>query len=250
MPSALSNLQTLKSIQEIKTFFELNQIPIYFISPSNFNLMGIERYVSNFKSITYINSFDNHDTSVFTPSYETAHAEFTSVEDINNYLLEHPEVIGLISNNVKGEELPKALFLMFDSMTESLVRKHRLELSFPSASLRNFLDNKVNTNRIAEKANVPCVPYVLSKVISYSDLKLLSQDLGTDLVIQTPFGDSGHTTFFIQDEEQYNKYAEQIEKEDEVKIMKRINCYGTAIEGCVTKKWDACSTINDRIGRV
>ena len=55
------------------------------------------------------------------------------------------------------------------------------------------------------------------------------------MVIQTPFGDSGHTTFFISDETTFETHKEEILKEKEVKIMKRINCYGTAIEGCVTR---------------
>ena len=50
------------------------------------------------------------------------------------------------------------------------------------------------------------------------------KNLGTDLVIQTPFGDSGHTTFFISNEEEFKKHEEEISKEKEVKIMKRINC--------------------------
>ncbi|MDZ7648966.1 MAG: hypothetical protein U5K54_18340 [Cytophagales bacterium] len=98
------------------------------------------------------------------------------------------------------------------------------------------MDNKVNTNRIAEKAGVPCVPYILSNVKSYDHLNLLTKNkLGTDLVIQTPFGDSGHTTFFISNEEEWNKYADEIVKEKEVKVMKRINCKGSAIEACVTQ---------------
>jgi hypothetical protein len=97
------------------------------------------------------------------------------------------------------------------------------------------MDNKVNTNRIAEKAGVPCVPYVLSQVTDYKQLCKVSKALGTDLVIQTPFGDSGHTTFFISNEAEYKKYEEEIVKEKEVKIMKRINCKGSAIEACVTR---------------
>jgi carbamoylphosphate synthase large subunit len=54
-------------------------------------------------------------------------------------------------------------------------------------------------------------------------------------VVQSPFGDSGHTTFFISNEEEFNVHAEEIMAEEEVKIMKRINCYGTAIEACVTQ---------------
>ena len=59
------------------------------------------------------------------------------------------------------------------------------------------------TNRVAEKAGVPCVPYVLNKVKDYAHLGKVSKKLGTDLVIQTPYGDSGHTTFFINSEEDF-----------------------------------------------
>ncbi|MCA9147266.1 MAG: hypothetical protein KDB05_31030, partial [Planctomycetales bacterium] len=43
------------------------------------------------------------------------------------------------------------------------------------------------------------------------------------------------TTFFISNEADYNKYAEEIEKAPEVKIMKRIRCRGAAQEACVTR---------------
>ena len=60
-------------------------------------------------------------------------------------------------------------------------------------------------------------------------------DLGHDLVIQTAFGDSGHTTFFIKNQDDFAKHAEEIEAESEVKIMKRIRCRGAALEACVTR---------------
>ena len=170
--------------------------------------------------------------NVFAPQEELPHEEFTSIEDINNYLLEHKEVVDYIKERGKGG---KALFLMFDEKTEELAKKNGLEVCFPPAEMRNFLDNKVNTNRIAEKAGVACVPYVLTKIESYKDLGVKSKQLGTDLVIQLPFGDSGHTTYFIDDEKSYNKHSEDIEAEDEVKVMKRINCRGAAIEACVTQ---------------
>jgi len=101
--------------------------------------------------------------------------------------------------------------------------------------LREHLDNKVVTTRVAEKAGVPSVPNVLGKVGSYAELRKISQKLGPDLVVQTPFGDSGHTTFFISNEDDWHKHAEEIAAEKEVKIMKRIRCRGTAIEACVTR---------------
>ncbi|HET7031689.1 MAG TPA: biotin carboxylase, partial [Casimicrobiaceae bacterium] len=56
-----------------------------------------------------------------------------------------------------------------------------------------------------------------------------------DIVIQTAFGDSGHTTFFIANEEDFNKHKDEIVGESEVKIMKRINCRGSTLEACVTR---------------
>lgn len=227
------NGQVLKGISDIRRFFYRNETPIYFISATNFNLLGADEWIKGFKFICYIECFDGLHPNVFSPKEELPHEEFQSIEDINNYLLEHKEVVDYIQS--RGEK-GKALFLMFDARTEKLARQLGLEVCFPSAKMRTFMDNKVNTNRIAEKAGVPCVPYVLSKVKSYSHLAQVSQKkLGTDLVIQTPFGDSGHTTFFISNEKEWEKYADEIVKEKEVKIMKRINCRGSAIEACVTQ---------------
>lgn len=235
MKKSVSTQKTLKGIKEIKRFFKENETPIYFISATNFNLMGMDEWVPSLKFISYIDSYQGQHPNVFTPKEEVPHEEFTSIEDINNYLLQHPEVIEYIDENKTAGTKGKALFLMFDEKSERLANILGLDVCFPSATLRTSLDNKVNTNRIAEKAGVACVPYVLSKVSNYKHLREISKELGKSLVIQSPFGDSGHTTFFISNEDEYNEHAEEIEKEDEVKIMKRINCYGTAIEGCVTQ---------------
>ncbi|MFT6166825.1 MAG: hypothetical protein ACJAV5_001528 [Vicingaceae bacterium] len=224
--------EVLKGIPEIRRFFYRNEKPIYFISATNFNLLGADEWVRKFKFICYIECFDGLHPNVFAPQEELPHEEFTSIEDINNYLLEHKEVVDYIRKRGKDG---KALFLMFDEKTEELAKKNGLEVCFPPAAMRNFLDNKVNTNRIAEKAGVACVPYVLAKIESYQDLGNKAKKLGTDLVVQLPFGDSGHTTYFIDDENSYNKHAKDIEGEDEVKVMKRINCRGAAIEACVTQ---------------
>ncbi len=228
-----STVPVLNGISDIRRFFYRNEVPIYFISATNFNLLGADEWIKGFKFICYIECFDGLHPNVFSPKEELPHEEFQSIEDINNYLLEHKEVVDYIrARGPKG----KALFLMFDGRTEKLAKQLGLEVCFPSAKMRTFMDNKVNTNRIAEKAGVPCVPYILSKVKSYDHLNSLSKKkLGTDLVIQTPFGDSGHTTFFISNEKEWEKYADEIVKEKEVKVMKRINCRGSAIEACVTQ---------------
>src|SRR6202008_1202375 len=242
-------MKTLKGLSDIKQYFKENEVPIYFISATNFNLLGMDEWVNNFKYIAHIDSFEGQHPNSFSPSYEVPHEEFTSIEDINNYLLTHPEVLEYLNaRNVNGQ-VGKSLFLMFDEKTEVLAKAAGLDVCFPSAQLRSFLDNKVNTNRIAEKAGVACVPYVLSPVESYEHLRKISEKLGESLVVQTPFGDSGHTTFFISNEEEFDLHKEEIIKEKEVKIMKRINCYGTAIEGCVTKHGTlVCPLMTELVG--
>ena len=226
---------TLKGVHDIRRFFYKNEEPIYFISATNFNLLGADEWIKGFKFINYIDCFDGLHPNVFCPTEEIPHDQFESIEDINNYLLQHPEVQSLIKSRKKGKSAGKVMFLMFNEKTEKLAKKLGLEIMFPSAKMRTAMDNKVNTNRLAEKAGVACVPYVLSQVKDYDHLKKVSKKLGSDLVIQTPFGDSGHTTFFISNEEEYKKHADEIEAEKEVKIMKRINCRGSAIEACVTR---------------
>ncbi|WP_224484929.1 biotin carboxylase [Robertkochia aurantiaca] len=225
----------LNGVPDIRRFFYKNEVPLYFISATNFNMLGADEWIKGFKFICHIECFDGQHPNVFSPTEEIPHDEFTSIEDINNYLLQHPEVQDYLKTRKKGKNAGKAMFLMFDEQTEKLAKKLGLEIMFPSAKMRTFMDNKVNTNRIAERAGVACVPYVLSPVKDYQHLREVSESLGDDLVIQTPFGDSGHTTFFISNEDEFKKHEEEIVKEKEVKIMKRINCRGSAIEACVTR---------------
>lgn len=228
-------VKVLKNVSDIRSFFYKNETPIYFISATNFNLLGADEWIKGFKFICHIECFDGLHPNVFSPEEEMPHDDFTSIEDINNYLLEHKEVVDYVNSRKVNGNAGKALFLMFDEKTEALAKTLGLEVCFPSAKLRTSMDDKVNTNRIAEKAGVACVPYVLSKVDDYKHLKEISKELGDKLVIQLPFGDSGHTTFFINNEADYLKHADEIVSEPEVKIMKFIRCRGAAIEACVTQ---------------
>lgn len=231
-------MKSLNTISDVRLFFHRNERPIYFISATNFNLAGMDEWVQHFKHINYIDCYDGRHPNVFVPKEVILHDEFESIEDINNYLLEHKEVIDYIKG--RGGK-PVAVFLMFDQKTEELCKELGVEVWFPSASLRSRCDNKMETVRIGNKAGVPSVPNALSRVESYEHLRKLTAEtgIGHDLVIQTAFGDSGHTTFFIANEEQWKKHADEIMGESEVKIMKRINCRGSTLEACVTR----CGTI-------
>ncbi len=225
--------KTLSGISAIRRYFHRNESNLYFVSATNFNLLGIDEWVRHFKYISYIDCFDGQHPNVFCPS-EISHEPFQSVEDINNYLLEHKEVVDFILH--RGGR-PIATFLMFDERTEELCEELGIEIWFPSARLRSKCDNKIETVRIGNKAGVPSVPNALCRVQSYEALRRVcaEHNLTDDVVIQTAFGDSGHTTFFVSSSEEWNKHAEEIAKEPEVKIMKRINCRGSTVEACATK---------------
>ena len=83
--------RTLRGIAEIRRFFRTNEPPIYFVSATAFNLLGIDRWVRNFRFVNYYDSFDGWHPNVFVPKEQTPRA-FDSIEEICNYLLGHKEV--------------------------------------------------------------------------------------------------------------------------------------------------------------
>lgn len=226
--------KTLRIISEIRRFFHTNTDPVYFVSATNFNLLGLDEWVRNFKYICYMDCFDGRHPNVIVPS-DMPHDEFQSIEDINNYLLQHKEVVDYVT--ARGGK-PKFVFLMFDETTERLVKELGGELWFPKAKLRQAMDNKIETVRIGDKAGVPSVPNTLAEVRDYTDLRETCEaaGLGHDLVLQSAYGDSGHTTFFIASEADFRKHEHEIVGQGEIKIMKRIECRGSAIEACATEQ--------------
>ena len=79
----------LRGISEIRAFFRTNQTPIYFVSPTAFNLLGIDRWVRNLFYVNYFDSFEGTHPRVFVPQ-ERPYREFESMEDICNELLAQP----------------------------------------------------------------------------------------------------------------------------------------------------------------
>ena len=223
----------LKNISEIRRYFHTNEAPIYFVSATNFNLLGLDEWVKNFKFISYIDCYDGRHPNTLVPSARE-HGEFQSVEDINNFLLQHKDVVDTV-NRRTGK--PRFVFLMFDEQTEKLAEELGAEVWFPKAKLRNRMDNKIETVRIGNKAGVPSVPNTLAEITSWENLCKVAEeaDLGKDWVLQSAFGDSGHTTFFVASEKDYRRHEHEIVGEGEIKIMKRIECRGSAIEACTTK---------------
>jgi biotin carboxylase len=236
----------LRGIPEIRAFFRTNPTPIYFISPTPFNLLGIDRWLRNFFYVNYFDSFEGNHPRVFVPS-ERPHPEFTSMEDVCNHLLGHPEVRERIERGGPGG---KAVFVMFDDETEKAAAAAGLEIAHPSAELRHRLDSKIVTTQLGNEAGVPSAPNTLGRATSHPELMALAESagLGDDLVVQTPYGDSGKTTFFIRGEADWDRNADDM-ADQELKVMKRINNRALAVEAALTRHGTIVGPLmNDLIG--
>jgi hypothetical protein len=102
----------LQTMSEIRRFFRTATTPVYFVSATAFNLLGIDRWIPTMRYVNYYDSFDGYHPNVFVPRHHEAPA-FESIEEICNYLLSHKDVRDFIGDNGPG----KAVFLMFDEET-------------------------------------------------------------------------------------------------------------------------------------
>ncbi len=231
-----SSKRHLNGLSEIRAYFRTNGTPIFIIGATPFNLLGIDRWVRNLDFISYYDCWDGYHPRVFTPP-EIAHEEFTSGEDINNYLLTHPAVRSHIAAAVATTgRRPKVVMVFFDAETERICDEAGYDLILPSDELRTYLDSKITTTRLGNEAGAPSVPNIMTTVDSYEDLQIqcAAAGLGDDLVLQTPYGDSGKTTFFVASRDDWNKCATDVVGED-VKVMKRINNRAIAVEAVNTR---------------
>ncbi|MBS1692911.1 MAG: biotin carboxylase [Actinobacteria bacterium] len=234
-----STRRRLRNISEVRHFFRTNDVPIFFFGATPFNLLGLDRWVRNFSYITYYDGWDGTHPRVFTPNHKP-YQEFESGEEINNWLLTNAEVRAHIDSVTPRGVRPKVAMVFFDSETEDICRELGYDLILPSASLRQHLDSKIVTTQLGNEAGAPSAPNVLTRVDDWAQLRDVAEkaDLGDELVVQTPYGDSGKTTFFISSEADWKKHSADIVGED-IKVMRRINNRPVAVEAVLTR----CGTI-------
>lgn len=223
----------LRSISEIRTYFRLNTTPVFSVGPTAFNLLGIDRFVRNFSYIAYYDSWDGGHPHVFSPRNKP-YVDFQSTEEINNYLLRDVEVQSYLAR--RGGSRPKLAMVFFDEETEEICDELGYELILPRDALRRHLDSKIVTTKLGNEAGAASVPNVLGRATTYAELLELADRarLGADLVVQTPYGDSGKTTFFVASRADWDRDADLMAAE-ELKVMKRIRNKAAAVEAVITR---------------
>lgn len=223
----------LNGLSDIRAFFHTNTVPLYFISPTPFNLLGIDRWVRNFFYLSYFDSFEGVHPRVFVPRRRDRR-DFGSMGDVCNFLLRDPETLEFIAQRGPGG---KACFVMLDQETHALADDAGLEVLHPPEELRHRLDSKIVMTRLADAAGVQSAPHVLGRAGSYEELMGLASgaDLGDDLVVEAAYGDAGSTTFFLRGQSDWDQCAADLAGQPELKIMKRIRNVEVCLEGAVTR---------------
>ncbi len=223
--------RTLTSLTGIYAFFRQNQTPITFLSPTPYNILGLGRWINRFEYINFFDSFDGSHPKITVPR-ETGSHEFRSIEDVNNYLLRHRQVRAKLKERGPGY----LLLVMFDEETEALAKELDQKIALPPAKLRKHIDSKITTTKLGNEAGIKSAPNTMGRAKSFDELMKLASTakLGKDLVVQTPYGDSGRTTFFIKSEDDWNKNQEALVKEH-LKVMRRINHLPGTVEAVATR---------------
>jgi hypothetical protein len=227
----------LRTITDIRDYFAKLERDYYFISASNFNMLGMHEWVRGWHNINLLDCFDGTHPNATVVKDDHSRV-FTGIEDVNHYLMAQTAVQECIETRSReSKNKGQVLFLFFDEELERMCESLGLEVAMPKNSLVREVDSKIVTTEIGDSAGVHSVPNVLEHVGSYAELQRLAlkADLGDRWVVQCAYGDSGKTTFFIASEEDYMAAAAQIESQDKVKVMRWVRCVGTAIEACATR---------------
>ena len=224
---------TLRGISEIRAFFRTNRTPIYFISPTAFNLLGIDRWLRNFFYVNYFDSFEGTHPQVFVPQ-ERPYREFKSIEDINNYLLEHKEVLDRVR-----AAAPAARRCSSCSTTRpsGCARRPGWRSRSRRAELRHRLDSKIVTTQLGNEAGVPSVPNTLGRAHDLrgaAELARVRRASATTSSCRRPTATPARRRSSSAAERDWDAHAEDI-VDQELKVMKRINCRAAAVEAVITR---------------
>ena len=233
----MTSTHTLRSLNDIKAYFQTRERKCYFISPTNFNQLGMHDWVKSWININMVDCFDGTHPQVVLHKDDFSRV-FQSLEEVNEYLLNAPAIQTYLAAHAPSTaDKDQAVFLFFNPQLEALCETLNLEVAMPKNSMVREIDSKIVTTEIGNEAGVSSVPNILTRIVSYNDLtaQAAAAGLGDRWVIQTAYGDSGKTTFFIANDTDYATHAKEIEAEDKVKVMRWVRCTGTAIEAYATR---------------
>ena len=229
----------LRSLAEITTFLANSPQPIFYLSRSATNLLGLDRVSGGFHYVTLSDSWDGAHPRSFSPTNVPAIAPRGNIA-VANWLLKNDQVQAYIAANTPAGYRPQIVIAMFDRVTEQLCDSLGYELIMPKIELRERLDSKITTTELGNAAGAPSVPNILTRTSGWADFRAQADaaELGDKLVVQLPYGDSGRTTYFVNGREDFERVASEIsgagDAAPQIKVMRYINHSPLATEAIIT----------------
>ncbi len=235
MTPAQRSQAPLRTLQEVKDFLAESPQPIFYISRSATNLVGVDRVSRGFHYVTLSDSWDGAHPRAFAPT-NVPRLEPRGNIQVVNWLLQNDQVQAYIQEHTPAGYTPQVVIAMFDAKTEALCADLGYELIMPKVSLRERLDSKIVTTEIGNDAGTPSVPNLLTAVTGWDDFsdQAAAGGLGDNLVVQLAYGDSGRTTYFIKSRADFDRVASEITGPT-IKLMRYINHQPLATEAIITK---------------
>lgn len=208
---------------------------VFFVSRTGTHLGGVDRFIGGFSYVLYCDSWDGAHPRVFVPTRKPKSPVRGAIRAVN-WLLSNAEVQQYIRAHTPTGARPKIIAAFFDATTERICERLGYNLIMPKDSLRTRIDSKIVTTELGNAAGVPSVPNVLTRADSWEELRRQATDahLGEHLVVQTPYGNSGQTTYFISGREDFERVAEEVRGE-EIKIMRRIEHRPLTVDAVITR---------------
>src|SRR5262249_61930003 len=84
--------RALRGLADVRRFLRANETPIWFVSPTPFELLGIDHWVRRFRYVSAVDPFSGRHPHVFAPDLEPEPA-LESTGDVCSRLLSHPDVV-------------------------------------------------------------------------------------------------------------------------------------------------------------
>ena len=199
----------LRNISEVRHFFRTNDVPIYFVGATPFNLLGAGPLGPELLLRHLLRRLGRRAPAGVHPEAQAVHRVRAAARRSTTGCWRTPRCGRSYARPAPRGQRPKVAMVFFDEETERICDELGYDLILPPAELREHLDSKLVTTRLGNEVGAASVPNVLTKVEESdgSSAAATGAGLGADLVVQTAYGDSGKTTFFIGAEADWKRHA-------------------------------------------
>lgn len=223
-------------VDRVVTALRQHQQPVFFLSRYGAHLRGVDEWIPQMTSIFMRDSSGRPSAPAKHMAPKALPRGAAAGEEPVNWLLRNREVQEWIQRETPRGLQPHVVFAAHDEETERLCAELGYRVMSSPIQLRRRLDSKLTLARIASEQELVPVPHIITRVSTWDDLveKVAAADIGTDVVIQTAYGEGGDGTWFVRDAAGFDRVKHSFIGQD-VRIMRRIRHHSLAIEAVATR---------------